>query len=166
VLELDTGADWTATFSEPVEGVLVYAKDWRGSDATVDPVTYRFDAPFTILSGLRDATVSEQGTRLTLPADGFHDGVVFVPGPLASLSLEGDEPTDVAQSLTLAVVGVVPEPGGTAGGLAAALALATLRRARRVGGRPLRPRRTAPACGGEAPRSSASGSARSGRTPS
>jgi hypothetical protein len=128
LLEYDTGADWTATLSEPVEGLLVYTKFWRGSDAGVDPVTYRFDSPFTILSGLREARVSEDGTLLTLPAAGFHDGIVFVPGPLESLSVEGDEPTDVAQNMTFAVVGAVPEPGAAGAVLTSWLVLLALRR--------------------------------------
>ena len=128
LLEYETGADWTATLSEPVDGLLLYAKAWRGSDAGVDPVTYRFDSPFTILSGLGEATVSEDGTLLTLPAAGLHDGIVFVPGPVASLSVEGDSPTDVAQGMTLAVVGAVPEPGATGAALVSGLALLALRR--------------------------------------
>jgi len=154
VVEYDTGADWTATFSEPVEGVLLYARAWRGSDAGVDPVTYRFDAPFAILSGLHDGKVSEDGTLLSLPAAEFHDGIVYVPGPLTSLSVEGNEPGDVAQAMTLAVV---PEPGSAGAGLAAAGALLGLR---------VRPRQRARACAAAARRSSASGSAGSARTPS
>jgi hypothetical protein len=154
VVEYDTGADWTATFSEPVEGVLLYAKAWRGSDAAADPVTYRFDAPFTILSGLDAAAVSEDGTLLTLPAAEFHDGIVYVPGPLTSLAVTGNEPSDVAQVMTLAVV---PEPGSAGAGLAAAGALLALG---------VRPRRRVRACGAPAPRSSAPGSAGCERTPS
>jgi hypothetical protein len=154
VVEYDTGADWTASFSEPVEGVLLYAKAWRGSNAGVDPVTYRFDAPFTILSGLDDAAVSEDGTLLTLPAAEFHDGIVYLPGPLTTLSVEGNDPSDGAQAMTLAVV---PAPGALAAGLAACAALAALR---------IRPRRRARAGAGAARRSSAPGSAGSARTPS
>jgi hypothetical protein len=154
VVEYDTGADWTVAFSEPVEGLLLYAKGWRGHEVGIDPVTYRFDAPFTILSGLREAKVSEDGQLLTLPAEDFHDGIVYVPGPLTSLTVEGDDPGDGAQALTLAVV---PEPGAGATGLAACAALIALR---------LKSRRTGPACGAAALRSSASGSARSARTPS
>jgi hypothetical protein len=130
VLEYDTAADWTATLSEPVDGLLVYASAWRGDSAGVDPVTYRFDAPFTILSGLSTATVSEDGSVLTLPDEEFHDGILYFPGPIASLSVAGDAPSDVAQGLTFAVVGAVPEPSAALATLAAWLVLLALGRSR------------------------------------
>lgn len=127
LLDYDVGSDWTATLSETAPGLLVYARSWRGTSAGVDPVTYRFDTPFTILSGLRDAVVTEDGTLLTLPADGFHDGILFFPGPLASLSVDANSTASSAQQMTLAVV---PEPGATAGGMAALAVLMTLCRRR------------------------------------
>jgi hypothetical protein len=55
VLGYGSGSDWTVTLSEPVDALLVYANGWRGTDAGVDPATYHFDAPFTVLSGLLNA---------------------------------------------------------------------------------------------------------------
>ncbi len=124
-LQYDTGANWTATLSEPVPGLLLYAKFWRGNEAGVDPVTYRFGAPFTILSGLRDAVVSESGMLLTLPADGFHDGILFFPGPLETLAVDSNSMAASSQVMTLAVV---PEPGAAGAALASWLALLALRR--------------------------------------
>lgn len=127
VLDYGAGSDWTATLSEPAPGLLLYAKSWRGASAGVDPVTYRFDAPFAILSGLRAAVVSEDGTLLTLPAAGFHDGILFFPGPLDALSLDANSPASAAQQMTLAVV---PEPSAFAGGLSSLAVLLILQRRR------------------------------------
>lgn len=125
LVQFATSSDWRATFSEPVAGLLLYAKAWRGSFAGVDPVTYRFDAPFTILSGLDQATVSEQGTLLTVPGSEFHDGILYFGGPLTSLGVDASSPTLSNHAMTFAVV---PEAGGAAATLAALAALLLLRR--------------------------------------
>jgi hypothetical protein len=89
-------------------------------------VTYDFDAPFTILSGLTEATVEQGNTRLSLPATGFHDGILRFAGPLASLHVENNSGTSSQQAMTFAV----PEPGGGLAALAAAAALLALARRR------------------------------------
>lgn len=112
-----TGSDWGVTLSAPTHALLVYAKFWRGPGAGTSAVTYQFDAPFTILSGLTGAVVSHGNTRLVLPATSFHDGVLQFEGPIASLSADVDSTTGAEQATTFAVV---PEPD-----LAAGLAMAT-----------------------------------------
>jgi len=128
LVQFDTASDWTATFSEPVGGLLLYAKFWRGNSAQVDPVTYRFDAPFTILSGLDQATVSDGGTVLSVPGSEFHDGILYFGGPLTSLGIDTNSASSSSHAMTFAVV---PEAGGTAGTLASLAALLLLRRGTR-----------------------------------
>lgn len=123
----DTGSSWTVSLSAPVESLLVYARAWRGTDAGVDPVTYEFDAPFTILSGLTEATVEQGGTRLVLPATGFHDGILRFAGPLAALHVETNTSSGSQQAVTFAV----PEPGSGLAALAAAAALTAIAGRRR-----------------------------------
>jgi VCBS repeat-containing protein len=97
-----TGSDWTATFSQPVSNLALYAVLWRGGNAQVSPVTYTFSEPFTILSGLDAATVSEN--TITLPDSGFHDGIILFTGPISSLSVDTNSATFSAQALTFALL--------------------------------------------------------------
>jgi len=120
-LEYIVASDWTATFEQPVGALLVYAKFWRGVGSGVDPVTYRFDAPFTILSGFANASVGEGDTLLSLPGSGFHDGILRFDGPISRLAVDSNAVTPASQVMTLAVE--VPEPGAAATAFAA---LATL----------------------------------------
>ena len=117
-----TGSDWSLTLSEPADAILVYAKFWRGAGGEIDPVTYQFDAPFTIVSGLTNASVSNGNTLLSLPVASFHDGILRFEGPIAGLSVDTDSSSGDEQSMTFAVV---PEP--EAGALASLAALVLLR---------------------------------------
>lgn len=131
LLDYATGSDWSATFSAPVGELLVYAKFWRGSGGGVDPVTYQFDAPFTIASGFLEASVGNGNTLLTLGGASFHDGILRFQGPISSLSVVTNSSSNAQQGMTFAV----PEPGAAAGAIAALAGLAaragrSLRRAR------------------------------------
>ncbi len=105
--------------------MLLYAKSWRGAGAGIAPVTYRFDAPFTILGGFDEAAVSEGGTVLSLPGAGFHDGLLFFGGPLTALGVEANATAVESHAMTLAVV---PEPAAVAASLASLATLIALRR--------------------------------------
>jgi hypothetical protein len=117
-------SDWTLTLSEPVEALLLYLKFWRGSTGAVDPVTYQFDAPFTIESGLSGAAVSNGNTLLSL-SDNFHDGILRFQGPIADLSLDTNATSAGEQGMAFAVA---PEPGGVLCPLASLAAVLALRR--------------------------------------
>ena len=126
-----TGSDWSVTLAPPTNALLLYAKFWRGSGAGVSPVTYQFSAPFTVLSGLTGATVSNGNTRLALPASSFHDGILRFNGPIASLSVDVDTLAAAEQATTFAVL---PEPG-LAVGLGIGCGVLLARAARRAGHR-------------------------------
>ncbi len=129
-LEYETGSDWTVTLSQPVAALLVYARFWRGPAADIDPVTYQFDAPFTILSGLAAASVANGDTLLSAPGPGFHDGILRFEGPISSLSVGTNSMTTSEQAMTFAVV---PEPAAAAGAPCALAAILWLRRRRTPG---------------------------------
>jgi hypothetical protein len=111
MIDYETGSDWALTLSQPADALLVYAKFWRGMGGDFDTVTYQFDAPFTIVSGLTNASVSNGGTLLSLPASEYHDGILRFEGPISGLSVDTNSTTTNHQALTFAVV---PEPGGAA----------------------------------------------------
>jgi hypothetical protein len=123
-ISYSVGSDWTLAFSEPVEALLLYARFWRGSVSGASPVTYQFDAPFTIVSGLEDASVSNGGTLLTL-SDNFHDGILRFDGPLESLAVDTNADEASKQTMTFALV---PEPAAVLAGPVALAALLGLRR--------------------------------------
>jgi len=121
LLDYSTGSDWSLTLSQPADAILVFAKFWRGTGGEIDPVTYQFDAPFTIVSGLTSASVSNGNTLLSLPASSYHDGILRFEGPIAGLSVDTNSTTGGQQAMTFAVV---PEPeGGATASLAALLFL-------------------------------------------
>ncbi len=105
-------ADWSATFSPPVSDLLLYAVSWRGAFAGTDPVTYTFDQPFSIKSGLTSASVS--GTTLTLPGHntaGFQSGILQFAAPISSLNMTTNATGHSRQSLTFGLpMDAVPEP--------------------------------------------------------
>lgn len=107
-----TGSDWTLTLSPATGTLLLYLKYWRGVGDGSTAVTYQFDRPFTIASGLVGATVSNANTRLTLPSSGFFDGILRFDGPIASLHVDSDSASIAEQAMSFAVV---PEPGLAAG---------------------------------------------------
>ncbi|WP_228062050.1 PEP-CTERM sorting domain-containing protein [Coleofasciculus sp. LEGE 07081] len=94
-------SDWTATFSSPVSDLLLYPVFWRGTFSGADPVTYAFDQPFTILSGLGAATVS--GNTLSVPGSSFHNGVIQFNDPVSSLSVTTNATGTSFQPLTFGV---------------------------------------------------------------
>lgn len=104
VLDCDTLSDWTATFDPPVENLLLYIKFWRGSNGGPDPVTYQFDQPFTVLSGLGGTAVSNGNTLLSVPGGIFADGIIQFAGPVGSLSVQTNSDSGNDQSLTFGVL--------------------------------------------------------------
>lgn len=102
--DYDALSDWTATFDPPVENLLLYLVNWRGVAGGIDPVTYQFNRPFVVLSGLGGAAVSNGNTLLTIPGSIFGDGIVLFSGSISSLSVSTDSPTSSAQSLTFAIL--------------------------------------------------------------
>lgn len=120
-LEYLVASDWTVTLADPVGALLVYAKFWRGASSGVEPVAYRFDAPFTIASGFAQASVGDGNTLLSLPGSDFHDGVLRFDGPISQLGVDSNATTPATQVMMIAVE--APEPDGATAALAA---LATL----------------------------------------
>lgn len=104
VFDYDTLSDWTATFDPPVENLLLYIKFWRGIAGGPDPVTYQFDQPFIVLSGLGGTTVSNGNTLLSVPDGIFADGIVQFAGPVSSLSVQTNSDSGGAQELTFGVL--------------------------------------------------------------
>jgi hypothetical protein len=104
-LTYEAASDWTATFDPPVENLLLYVVGWRGSFGGPAIVTYDFDQPFVVLSGLNVATVSNGNTRLSIPdANGiFAEGILQFTGPVSSLSVETNADNTSFQNLTFGV---------------------------------------------------------------
>lgn len=134
LIAYSVNSDWTATFSNPVSDLLLYPRFWRGVAAGgPDPVTYEFDQPFTILSGLTGATVV--GNTLSAPQNAFHNGVIQFSGPVSSLTVNTSATGGSFQGLTFGVDDTpppvsTPEPA-TILGLLAVGSLATLSRKRK-----------------------------------
>lgn len=106
--DYDALSDWTATFDPPVENLLLYLVNWRGVAGGPDPVTYQFDQPFTVLSGLGGTSVSNGNTVLSVPGDVFGDGIVRFTGPVSSLSVLTNSVSSSQQSLTFGILPPVP----------------------------------------------------------
>lgn len=97
-------SDWTATFDPPVANLLLYIKFWRGVAGGPDPVTYQFDRPFTVLSGLGGTTVSNGNTVLSVPGSIFSDGILQFTGPVNSLSIQTNADNTNRQELTFGLL--------------------------------------------------------------
>jgi len=110
VAEYDTGSDWTATFSEPVENLLLYIVSWRGLAGGENPVTYSFNHSFTVLSGLSNSTVSNGDTVLSIPDDVFEDGIIQFDGPKTSLTVDTNSDSENNQLLTFGLLDSQPIP--------------------------------------------------------
>ena len=108
VAEYETGSDWTATFSEPVENLLLYIVFWRGVAGGENPVTYSFNHPFTVLSGLSNSTVSNGDTVLSIPDNVFEDGIIQFDGPITSLTVDTNSDSGNNQGLTFGLLDSPP----------------------------------------------------------
>jgi hypothetical protein len=128
VIGYATGSDWTLTFSEPVDALRIYVVYWRGIAGGVDPVTYQFDAPFSVLSGLGFTTAENGDTRLVAPAEVYHYGILEFAGPLDHLTVDTNTGTSSQQAMTFALE--VPEPEGAAFAAVAGLVALSRRRAK------------------------------------
>jgi hypothetical protein len=128
-----TGSTLTVTFANPVDNLYFYNAFFRGSSSGVNPPTYTFNQPFTILSGNAAAAVA--GTTLTLPATGFHSGIIGFAGPVSSFMMTPNSTTSSQQAFTLgAVVVPVPEPSSLVpAAVAPGLGLGVATRLRRRG---------------------------------
>ena len=109
-------SNWTATFSAPMQGVLLYIGWWRGNQTSeVDPSSnYTFNRPFNILSGLQDVILS--GTTLTFPdaggsdLPGFHSGIIQFSDSITSISVIADIPDDQGHGQVLTFAAPIPIP--------------------------------------------------------
>jgi len=107
--DYEAKSNWTATFSQPVDNLLLYIVFWRGDASGVNPAIYTFDQPFTVLSGLGNATVSGGNTVLSIPDDVTANGILQFTGPVTSLSVVTNVPTSSAQLLTFGLI-LSPQP--------------------------------------------------------
>lgn len=131
-VDYDTSSNWSFAVSQPAQSILLYTVNWRGGEGGVDPVTYDFDSPFMILSGLEGATVENDDKRLVLAADAFYSGILQFVGPISSVAVDVNSISTSPQTMTFAVV---PEPADAAAAALAALAVLKLCTQRRRRGR-------------------------------
>ncbi len=110
ILTYAATSDWTASFSQPVGNLLLYVVFWRGVAGGPGIVTYDFDQPFTVLSGLSGTIVSNGNTRLSVPDDIFAEGIVEFTGPVSSLSVHTNADEGNFQDLTF---GILSSTGST-----------------------------------------------------
>jgi hypothetical protein len=109
-LDYGINSDWSLALSEPVAALYLYVTFWRGPNAGPNPVTYQFDAPFSILSGLAEAGPGDE-TTLSLPGPNFHKGILVFPGPIQGLVMATDATLTNRSDVTFAVE---PMPPATA----------------------------------------------------
>jgi len=99
--------NWQASFSSPVNNLMLYCKFWRGpNNGPQDPPNfeYRFDTPFTILSGFSNSSIV--GTTLVVPSTGFQDGILLFAGPVSSIGLISNNSNSASrQALTFGLEG-------------------------------------------------------------
>ncbi|MDX2154353.1 MAG: hypothetical protein SFV54_26670 [Bryobacteraceae bacterium] len=118
VAQYSVGNNWSVTFAEPLDQLLLVAVFWRGTYnfGVVDPTTvYTFSRPFTFASGLGGVGVT--GNTLFMPDNGsFYDGVLKFDGPITTLSVAAESPfPGFGQALTFAAPAkAVPEPAAAA----------------------------------------------------
>jgi hypothetical protein len=107
LIDFQTAHDWSASFSQPVNDLLLYAVFWRGLNGEINPVTYSFNHSFTVVSGFGGGDVA--GNVLTVPETGLASGILKFAGPIPSLVVDTNSPSPNRQALTF---GVVPEAAG------------------------------------------------------
>jgi hypothetical protein len=85
-IDYNGNSNWSATFTPAISSLTWYGKYIRGANGntTGAPVDYTFNHPFTIISGFGAATVS--GNTLSVPASGFHHGILQFSGSIALLT--------------------------------------------------------------------------------
>jgi len=85
---------------------LLYIVFWRGFLAGVNPATYTFDQPFTVLSGLGNATVSGGNTVLSIPTQEgvLGSGILQFTGPVTSLSVVTNATSSINNHLTFGLI--------------------------------------------------------------
>lgn len=109
-------SNWTATFGEAIPDLRLYLYSWRGSisSGSADVFSYTFDRPFTVLSGLEDASISGNTITLDDVPTSFHQGIIQFTGPVSMVSVSVTAPASPFssdQGLTFgAEATIVPEP--------------------------------------------------------
>lgn len=82
-------ADWTVTFSQPVSGLYLHMRDWRGGLTVNDdpPVQYTFDQLFTVVNPIPGLVQSANTITLDDDTNLFYTGLLRFDGPVSSLSV-------------------------------------------------------------------------------
>jgi len=93
------GSNYTATFSMPVSGLMIYARNWRGNTTT--PFTYKFNHPVVILSGFASSTTS--GNTLTVPVTFELGGIILFTEPVQTLTVTMNTNSTGGQIMTFGV---------------------------------------------------------------
>ena len=72
----------------------------------MNPATYTFDQPFTVLSGLGNATVSGGNTVLSIPTQEgvLGSGILQFTGPVTSLSVVTNATSSINNHLTFGLI--------------------------------------------------------------
>lgn len=118
-------SNWTATFGQAIPDLRLYLSFWRGffGSASTDVFSYAFDQPFTVLSGLGEASISGNVLTLDDSPRHFHDGIIQFTGPISMVSVSVTSPALPFSSDQRFTFGTVPEPST---GLLTLLGLAAL----------------------------------------
>ena len=105
-------SNWTATFGQAIPDLRLYLNFWRGDisgPASADVFSYAFDQPFTVLSGLEDASISGSTLSLADMPTPFHHGIIQFTGPISMVTVSvttAASPFSSDQEFTFGV----PEP--------------------------------------------------------
>lgn len=104
-IDYSFNSDWTITFSDEAASVKLYMLYWRGLGATVNPVIYTFDKPFTVLSGLSGVTVD--GNILSIPNDIWGNGIIEFEGKISDITIDSNATNDSRQLMTFSYLEAV-----------------------------------------------------------